>query len=128
MVRIAGVTIPSEKQVGTALTYIYGIGPHYAGKIVESAKVDPTIRVKDLTEAEEQRIREIIDKNYSVEGDLQRLVTNNIKRLRDISSYRGLRHKSGLPVRGQRTRTNAKTRKGKGIAVGGTQKKASEKT
>lgn len=128
MVRIAGVTIPSEKQIGTALTYIYGIGPHYAGKIVESSKVDPTIRVKDLTEAEEQRIREIIDKNYSVEGDLQRLVTNNIKRLRDISSYRGLRHKNGLPVRGQRTRTNAKTRKGKGIAVGGTQKKASEKT
>jgi small subunit ribosomal protein S13 len=128
MVRIAGVTIPSEKQVGTALTYIYGIGPHFAGKIVESAKVDPTIRVKDLTEAEEQRLRETIDKNYSVEGDLQRLVTNNIKRLRDISSYRGLRHKSGLPVRGQRTRTNAKTRKGKGVAVGGTQKKASEKT
>jgi len=128
MARIAGVTIPSEKQIETALTYIYGIGPHFASKIVESAKVDPTTRVKDLTEAEEQRIRDVIGSSYSVEGDLQRVVTNNIKRLKDIASYRGIRHKAGLPVRGQRTRTNAKTRKGKGIAVGGTQKKASEKT
>lgn len=128
MARIAGVTIPSEKQVGTALTYIYGIGPHFASKIVESAKVDPTTRVKDLTEAEEQRIRDVIGSEYSVEGDLQRVVTNNIKRLKDIASYRGIRHKAGLPVRGQRTRTNAKTRKGKGVAVGGTQKKAATKT
>ena len=128
MARIAGVTIPSEKQVGTALTYIYGIGPHFASKIVESAKVDPTTRVKDLTEAEEQRIRDVIGSDYSVEGDLQRVVTNNIKRLKDIASYRGIRHKAGLPVRGQRTRTNAKTRKGKGVAVGGTQKKAATKT
>lgn len=128
MARISGVTIPSEKQIGTALTYIYGIGPKFASTILAVAKVEPTTRVKDLTEAEEQHIREVIDTNYTVEGDLQRQVTNNIKRLKDISSYRGLRHKAGLPVRGQRTRTNAKTRKGKGVAVGGTQKKAATKT
>ena len=128
MARIAGVAIPSEKQVGTALTYIYGIGPKFASNILNEAKVQPDTRVKDLTEAEEQRIREVIDANYTVEGDLQRQVTNNIKRLKDISSYRGLRHKSGLPVHGQRTRTNARTRKGKGVAVGGTQKKAASKT
>ncbi len=128
MARISGVTIPSEKQVGTALTYIYGIGPTYASSILAAAKVEPTTRVKDLTEAEEQRIRDIIDANYTVEGDMQRIVSNNIKRLKDINSYRGIRHKAGLPVRGQRTRTNAKTRKGKGIAVGGAQKKAASKT
>jgi small subunit ribosomal protein S13 len=128
MARIAGVTIPSEKQVGTALTYIYGIGPTHAKSILSEAKVESTTRVKDLTEAEEQRLREVIDANYTVEGDLQRLVANNIKRLKDIGSYRGLRHKNGLPVNGQRTRTNARTRKGKGVAVGGTQKKAASKT
>jgi small subunit ribosomal protein S13 len=128
MARIAGVTIPSEKQIQIALTYIYGIGPCNASSILAAAKVEPTTRVKDLTEAEEQRIREIIDTDYTVEGDLQRIVTNNIKRLKDVGSYRGLRHKSGLPVRGQRTRTNAKTRKGKGVAVGGAQKKAATKT
>jgi small subunit ribosomal protein S13 len=128
MSRIAGITIPSEKQVGTALTYIYGIGPKFAETILTEAKIDSTTRVKDLTEAQEQRIREVIDSNYTVEGDLQRQVTNNIKRLKDISSYRGLRHKNGLPVHGQRTRTNARTRKGKGVAVGGTQKKAASKT
>ncbi|HRJ91130.1 MAG TPA: 30S ribosomal protein S13, partial [Candidatus Saccharibacteria bacterium] len=89
---------------------------------------EPTTRVKDLTEAEEQRLREVIDKNYTVEGDLQRLVTNNIKRLKDINAYRGLRHKAGLPVNGQRTRTNARTRKGRAVAVGGTQPKAASKT
>ncbi len=128
MARISGVTIPSEKQIETALTYIYGIGPTTAKTILAAAKIEPTTRVKDLSEAEEQRLREIIDNGYSVEGDLQRIVTNNIKRLKDIASYRGLRHKNGLPVRGQRTRTNAKTRKGKGVAVGGTQKKAASKT
>ena len=128
MARIAGITIPSEKQVETALTYIYGIGPKYAKNILISAKVEPTTRVKDLTEAEEHRLREVIDSDYVVEGDLQRQVTNNIKRLKEIGSYRGLRHKSGLPVHGQRTRTNARTRKGKGVAVGGTQKKAASKT
>ena len=128
MARIAGVVIPSEKQVQIALTYIYGIGPKFASTILAAAKVEPTTRVKDLTEAEEQRIREIIDNDYTVEGDLQRLVTNNIKRLKDVGAYRGLRHKAGLPVNGQRTRTNARTRKGKSVAVGGTQKKAASKT
>jgi len=128
MARIAGVVIPSEKQVQIALTYIYGIGPKFAGDILAAAKVKPTTRVKDLTEAEEQRIREIIDQDYTTEGDLQRLVTNNIKRLKDVNAYRGLRHKAGLPAHGQRTRTNARTRKGKSVAVGGTQKKAASKT
>ena len=128
MARIGGVTIPSEKQVQIALTYIYGIGKKHSRDILAAVKVEPTTRVKDLTEAEEQRLREVIDKDYVVEGDLQRLVTNNIKRLKDISAYRGLRHKSGLPVNGQRTRTNARTRKGRAIAVGGTQKKAASKT
>ena len=128
MARIAGVVIPSDKQVQIALTYIYGIGPKYSRDILAVAKIKPTTRVKDLTEAEEQKLRDIIDKDYVTEGDLQRLVTNNIKRLKDIGSYRGLRHKNGLPTRGQRTRTNARTRKGKAIAVGGTQPKAASKT
>ena len=128
MARISGVVIPSEKQVQIALTYIYGIGPKHAKSILAAAKIEPTTRVKDLTEAEENKIREIIDSEYTVEGDLQRLVTNNIKRLKDINAYRGLRHKAGLPTRGQRTRTNARTRKGRAIAVGGTQPKAASKT
>lgn len=128
MARIAGIVIPAEKQVQIALTYIYGIGPHFASTILAAAKVEPTTRVKDLTEAEEQRLRELIDRDYTVEGDLQRLVTNNIKRLKDINSYRGLRHKAGLPVHGQRTRTNARTRKGRAIAVGGAQPKSATKT
>ena len=128
MARIAGVVLPADKQVHIGLTYIYGIGPKHASTILAAAKVEPTTRVKDLTEAEEQRIREIIDKDYTTEGDLQRLVTNNIKRLKDVNAYRGLRHKSGLPVNGQRTRTNARTRKGKAVAVGGAQPKAATKT
>lgn len=128
MARIAGVVIPSDKQVHIALTYIHGIGRTLARDILAAAKIEPTTRVKDLTEAEEQKLRDIIDKDYVTEGDLQRLVTNNIKRLKDIGSYRGLRHKNGLPTRGQRTRTNARTRKGKAIAVGGTQPKAASKT
>ena len=128
MARISGVVIPAEKQVQIALTYIYGIGPKHSSTILAAAKVEPTTRVKDLTEAEEQRIREIIDADYTTEGDLQRLVTNNIKRLKDVNAYRGLRHKAGLPVNGQRTRTKARTRKGKAVAVGGTQKKAASKT
>ena len=128
MARIAGVVIPSEKQVQIALTYIYGIGPKFASTILAAAKVEPTTRVKDLTEAEEQRLREIVDRDYTTEGDLQRLVTNNIKRLKDINAYRGLRHKAGLPTKGQRTRTNARTRKGRAVAVGGAQPKAASKT
>ena len=128
MARIAGVVIPTEKQVQIALTYIYGIGPKHASSILAAAKIEPTTRVKDLTEAEEQRINDIISSKYQVEGDLRRLVTNNIKRIKDINSYKGIRHKAGLPVNGQRTRTNARTRKGKAIAVGGTQPKAASKT
>ena len=128
MARISGVVIPAEKQVQIALTYIYGIGPKHSSTILAAAKVEPTTRVKDLTEAEEQRIREIIDKDYTTEGDLQRLVQNNIKRLKDVNAYRGLRHKAGLPTRGQRTRTNARTRKGKAVAVGGAQPKAASKS
>ncbi len=128
MARISGVVIPSEKQVQIALTYIYGIGPKHSSTILAAAKVQPTTRVKDLTEAEEQRIRDIIDKDFVTEGDLQRLVQNNIKRLKDINAYRGLRHKAGLPTRGQRTRTNARTRKGRAVAVGGAQPKAASKT
>ena len=128
MARIAGVVIPSEKQVQIALTYIYGIGPKFARDILAAANIEPTTRVKDLTEAEEQKLRAIIDNDYTVEGDLQRLVANNIKRLKDINNYKGMRHKAGLPVNGQRTRTNARTRKGRAIAVGGAQPKAASKT
>lgn len=128
MARISGVTIPTEKQVQIGLRYIYGIGPAFAAQILEKAKVEPTTRVKDLSEAELKRIRDIIDADYVVEGDLQRVVTNNIKRLKEINAYRGLRHKSNLPSRGQRTRTNARTRRGKKSTVGGTKKKAPSKT
>lgn len=128
MARIAGVVIPTEKQVQVALTYIYGIGPKTARDILAAAKIKPTTRVKDLTEAEERSLRDIIDNQYVTEGDLGRLVANNIKRLKDINAYRGLRHKAGLPTRGQRTRTNARTRKGKAVAVGGSQPKAASKT
>ena len=122
MARIAGVTIPSEKQVWIALTYVYGIGRTTSKAILAAAKIEPTTRVKDLTEAQEQKLNDIISSKYSVEGDLKRLVTNNIKRIKDINSYKGLRHKAGLPVNGQRTR------KGKAIAVGGAQPKAASKT
>ena len=128
MTRIANVVIPSEKQVQIALRYIYGIGPKHAADILKAAKVEPTKRVKDLTEAEEKAIRDEVDANYTVEGDLQRVVANNIKRLKDIQSYRGERHKKNLPSRGQRTRTNGRTRRGKRIAVGGAQPKAASKT
>jgi small subunit ribosomal protein S13 len=128
MARIANVTIPDQKQVGISLTYIYGIGPVYAARILEATGIDATTRVKDLSESELQKIRDEIDANYLVEGDLQRIVAGNIKRLKDISAYRGLRHKNGLPSRGQRTRTNARTRRGKKSTVGGTKKKAPSKT
>jgi small subunit ribosomal protein S13 len=126
--RISGVTIPDGKQVQIALTYVYGIGPKSAADILTGAKVESTVRVKDLTDAEISRIQEIISATYTVEGDLQRVVTANIKRLQDINSYRGIRHKAHLPTRGQRTRTNARTRRGKKVTVGGTAKKAASKT
>ena len=128
MARISGVTIPNEKQVQIALTYVYGVGPKFSSDILAKAKVDPTVMVKNLTDAEIGRISEIISKDYTVEGELQRIVTGNIKRLKDIGAYRGLRHKGNLPSRGQRTKTNARTRRGKKTTVGGTAKKAASKT
>ena len=128
MARISGVTIPNEKQVQIALTYIYGIGPKYAGEILAKTKIEPTVRVKDLTDAEIGKISDVISNDYTVEGELQRIVTGNIKRLKDINAYRGLRHKANLPSRGQRTKTNARTRRGKKSTVGGTAKKAPSKT
>ncbi len=112
MARIAGVDIPNEKNVEISLTHIYGIGHSSARKIAEEAKVGGVVKVKDLTEQQVQSLREIIERSYAVEGDLRSRVTMNIKRLMDTGSYRGLRHRRGLPVRGQRTRTNARTRKG----------------
>lgn len=128
MARISGVTIPEQKQIQIALTYVYGIGPKFASDILDKAKVDPTVRVKNLTDGELSRISEIISEDFTVEGELQRVVTANIKRLKDIKSYRGSRHNSNLPSRGQRTRTNARTRRGKKLTVGGTAKKAPSKT
>jgi small subunit ribosomal protein S13 len=128
MARISGVTIPDNKQVQISLTYVYGIGAKSAQDVLKEAKVEPTVRTKDLTDAEISRIQDIISSNYMVEGDLQRIVTANIKRLQDINTYRGLRHKSQLPSRGQRTRTNARTRRGRKVTVGGTAKKAPSKT
>ena len=128
MARISGVTIPSEKQVWIALTYVYGIGRKTSHTILGVAKVEPTVRVKDLTDAEIGRIQDIINEKYTVEGELQRIVAGNIKRLKDINSYRGMRHKANLPTRGQRTKTNARTRRGKKVTVGGTAKKVASKT
>jgi small subunit ribosomal protein S13 len=128
MARISGVTIPSEKQVQIALTYVYGVGPKTAGDILVAAKVEPTVRVKDLTDAEIARIQDFINEHYTVEGELQRIVAGNIKRLKDINAYRGLRHKASLPSRGQRTKTNARTRRGRKSTVGGTAKKVASKT
>ena len=112
MARIAGVNIPTAKRVEVALTYIHGIGPFQAKKIAEKVGIAPATRVSELSEADTIRIREVIDKEYTVEGDLRREVAMNIKRLMDLGCYRGLRHRRGLPVRGQRTHTNARTRKG----------------
>jgi small subunit ribosomal protein S13 len=128
MARISGVTIPSEKQVHVALTYVYGIGPKSAADILKAAKVETTVRVKDLTDAEVSRIQEAINADFIVEGELQRVVAGNIKRLKDISAYRGLRHKQNLPSRGQRTKTKARTRRGKKTTVSGTAKKVASKT
>ena len=122
MARIAGVDLPREKRVEVALTYIYGIGLSKSKEILKEADVNPDTRVKDLTEREITRLREIIDKNHTVEGDLRREVALNIKRLTEIGCYRGLRHRRGLPVRGQRTRTNARTRKGPAKTVGAKRK------
>ena len=112
MARIAGIDLPREKRIEIGLTYIYGIGRKSATEILMLANIDPDIRVKDLTDEQEAALREVIDKNYTIEGDLRREVALNIKRLTEIGCYRGVRHRRGLPVRGQRTKTNARTRKG----------------
>ena len=112
MARIAGIDLPREKRVEIALTYIFGIGRKSANDILKLANVNPDTRVKDLTEDQEAALRDVIDKNYTIEGDLRREVALNIKRLTEIGCYRGMRHRRGLPVRGQRTKTNVRTRKG----------------
>ncbi len=123
MARIAGIDLPREKRVEAALPYIFGIGLARSKQILKATGVNPDTRVKDLTEEEVSRLRETIDKSYKVEGDLQREIQQNIKRLIDIGSYRGVRHRRGLPVRGQRTQTNARTRKGPKKTVGVRRKK-----
>ena len=122
MARIAGVNIPTQKRVEIGLRYIHGIGPQIARKIITQLGIDPTRRVSDLTESEVIQIREVIDRDFLVEGDLRRDVAMNIKRLMDLGCYRGLRHRKSLPVRGQRTHTNARTRKGPAKAIAGKKK------
>lgn len=122
MARIAGVNIPTNKRVLIALTYIHGIGRYHSGQILGKCGIDPTTRVNQLSEDEVSRIRDVIDQDYLVEGDLRREVAMNIKRLMDLGCYRGLRHRKGLPVRGQRTHTNARTRKGPAKAIAGKKK------
>src|SRR3989441_7176026 len=125
MARIAGVDIPREKRVDVSLRYIFGIGPTTARDVLEQARVDGAVRVRDLTEPQVAKIREIIDRGYTVEGDLRREIALNIKRLQEIGSYRGLRHRKGLPTRGQRTRTNPPTPRGERQTGGGRKKSAS---
>jgi small subunit ribosomal protein S13 len=129
MARIAGINIPNEKRIEAALPYIYGVGLTLSKKILSETKVDPNKRTKDLTEAELNRIREFVEKSYKVEGQLRQQVLLNIKRLKEISAYRGIRHMRGLPVRGQRTKTNSRTRRGNVRKTAGSgRKNASEKT
>jgi len=126
MARIAGVELPSQKRVEIGLTYIYGIGKSSSNRILQEAGVNPDTRVKNLTESEISAIQTIIQNNFRVEGELRRTVQGNIKRLIDIKSYRGVRHRRGLPVRGQRTRTNARTKRGKRKTVGIVKREAKE--
>jgi len=129
MARIAGINIPNEKRVEAALPYIYGIGWSLSRKILTAVNIDPSKRVKDLSEAEVNKMREFIEKNYKVEGELKQQILLNIKRLKEVSAYRGIRHIRGLPVRGQRTKTNSRTRRGNVRKTAGSgRKNASEKT
>jgi small subunit ribosomal protein S13 len=123
MARIAGVDLPREKRVEYGLTYIFGIGLHTSQSLLERTGINPNTRIRDLTDEEVNRLRDVIDKEMRVEGDLRREISMNIKRLMDIGSYRGLRHRRGMPVRGQRTRTNARTRRGPKRAIGVGKKK-----
>ena len=127
MARIAGIDLPREKRVEIALTYIYGIGLSTAQKLLQQAGVDPNVRVKNLGEEDEKKLRDAIDGRIRVEGDLRREVSGHVKRLSDIGSYRGLRHRRGLPVRGQRTKTNSRTRKGPKKTVGNKKKVLAKK-
>src|SRR5581483_5747911 len=127
MARIAGVDIPRDKRVDISLRYIYGIGPTAAKRIVTQTQVNPATKVRDLTDEEVNRIRELIDKEYTVEGDLRRVVRQNIQRLIEINCYRGIRHRRSLPVRGQRTRTNARTKRGARRTVAGKRKAVAKK-
>ena len=127
MARIAGIDLPREKRIEVALTYIFGIGLPTAQKLLAASGVDPNIRVKNLSEEDEKKLRDAIDGRIRVEGDLRREVSGHIKRLSDIGSYRGLRHRRGLPVRGQRTKTNSRTRKGPKKTVGNKKKAAAKK-
>jgi small subunit ribosomal protein S13 len=127
MARISGVDIPREKRVDVSLRYIFGIGVTSATRIVSQAQVNPATKVRDLTDEEVNRIRELIDKEYTVEGDLRREVRQNIQRLIEINCYRGVRHRRGLPVRGQRTRTNARTKRGARRTVAGKRKAVAKK-
>lgn len=127
MARIAGVDLPRQKRVDIALRYIFGIGPNRAGEVLQKAQVGSEIRVKDLSEAEVSRIRTIVDRDYKVEGDLRREIAMNIKRLQEIGSYRGQRHRRNLPVRGQRTRTNARTKRGVKKTVAGRKRSKAKK-
>jgi small subunit ribosomal protein S13 len=124
-VRIAGVTIPNDKRIEIALTYIFGIGPATAVKILKDSKISSDIRVKDLSEDEVNRLRVLIEKNYRIEGDLKRDISSNIKRLKEISAYRGIRHSKNLPVRGQRTKTNSRTVRGNVRKTSGSGRKIS---
>ncbi len=127
MARISGVDLPRDKQVEVGLTYIYGIGRTTSKKILSQAGVDPQTRVRELTESESNRLRELVERNYRVEGDLRRQMAMDIQRLVEIGSYRGLRHRRGLPVRGQRTRTNARTRRGRPKTVAGRRRARAKK-
>ena len=127
MARIAGVDLPRDKRVEVSLTYIYGIGPTTSQRILATAGVDPNVRVRDLAESEVARLREIIDRNYRVEGDLRREVAMNIKRLQEIGCYRGIRHRKNLPVHGQRTRTNARQKRGSRKTVAGKRRSRAKK-
>ena len=122
MARISGVDLPRDKKVEVGLTYIYGIGRHNAHDIMEKAGIDPNLRIRELSDADVNRLRQVIERDYKVEGALRTEVAMNIKRLMDIGSYRGIRHRRGLPVRGQRTHTNARTKKGPRRAIAGKKK------
>ena len=128
MARISGINIPNDKKILIALTYIYGIGLSNSKKILKESQTDPDKAVKNLTDSDIEKIRKVIAANYKVEGDLRLEISQNVKRLKEINSYRGLRHTKGLPVRGQRTKTNARTKRGKKVTVGSGKKPAAQKT